>query len=212
MSIQNSKTLIYGEQTFTVSPLHQCSSSCIICLVEIWFLKGFTVAILYTVACRVDPHFVLPLLIIILLLSCRSLEEVAGLKRKLEKYKSREWMASSDEVLLEEIKTYKVSFSPNTHKLHPPPPHRLTSLSSFSTPMSHLHIVLNTYMYTTHTQSLSLLVSHPLLLTHTFNFSHVYISLPLHSRPTIFLLHLFVTLYHLHLLCPHLLQTPHTFF
>ena len=39
---------------------------------------------------------------------CRSVEEVAGLKRKLEKYKSREWMASGDEVLLEEIKMYKV--------------------------------------------------------------------------------------------------------
>ncbi len=40
--------------------------------------------------------------------NCRSLEEVAGLKRKLEKYKSREWMAAGDEVLLEEIKMYKV--------------------------------------------------------------------------------------------------------
>ena len=39
---------------------------------------------------------------------CRSVEEVAGLKRKLEKYKSREWMAAGDEVLLEEIKTYRV--------------------------------------------------------------------------------------------------------
>lgn len=36
------------------------------------------------------------------------MEEVAGLKRKLEKYKSREWMAAGDEVLLEEIKMYKV--------------------------------------------------------------------------------------------------------
>ena len=39
---------------------------------------------------------------------CRSQEEISGLKRKLDRYKSREWMASSDEVLLEEIKTYKV--------------------------------------------------------------------------------------------------------
>ncbi len=39
---------------------------------------------------------------------CRSLEDVAGLKRKLEKYKSREWMAAGDEVLLEEIKRYRV--------------------------------------------------------------------------------------------------------
>ena len=39
---------------------------------------------------------------------CRCQEEVGVLKRKLDKYKSREWMASSDEVLLEEIKTYKV--------------------------------------------------------------------------------------------------------
>ncbi len=39
----------------------------------------------------------------------RSVEEVASLKRKLEKYKSREWMAAGDEVLLEEIKMYKVS-------------------------------------------------------------------------------------------------------
>jgi len=38
----------------------------------------------------------------------RSQEEVSSLKRKLEKYKSREWAATSDEVLLEEIKTYKV--------------------------------------------------------------------------------------------------------
>ena len=38
----------------------------------------------------------------------RSQEEVASLKRKLEKYKSRDWASSSDEVLLEEIRTYKV--------------------------------------------------------------------------------------------------------
>ena len=33
---------------------------------------------------------------------------MASLRRKLEKYKSREWASSSDEVLLEEIRTYKV--------------------------------------------------------------------------------------------------------
>ena len=38
----------------------------------------------------------------------RCQEEVVVLKRKLDKYKSREWIASSDEVLLEEIKMYKV--------------------------------------------------------------------------------------------------------
>ena len=43
-----------------------------------------------------------------LLPSCRAQEEVSSLKRKLEKYKTREWAASGDEVLLEEIKTYKV--------------------------------------------------------------------------------------------------------
>jgi E3 ubiquitin-protein ligase BRE1 len=66
---------------------------------------------------------------------CRCQEEVSVLKRKLDKYKSREWMASSDEVLLEEIKTYKVRtlfLSPPfplsshnkiiIHFLHPPPP------------------------------------------------------------------------------------------
>ena len=36
---------------------------------------------------------------------------MAGLKKKLEKYKSREWMAAGDEVLLEEIKMYKVRAS-----------------------------------------------------------------------------------------------------
>ena len=40
----------------------------------------------------------------------RSQEEVASLKRKLDKYKSREWASSSDEVLLEEIRSYKVEF------------------------------------------------------------------------------------------------------
>ena len=43
-----------------------------------------------------------------LMFDYRCQEEVGVLKRKLDKYKSREWMASSDEVLLEEIKTYKV--------------------------------------------------------------------------------------------------------
>jgi E3 ubiquitin-protein ligase BRE1 len=41
----------------------------------------------------------------------RSQEEVASLKRKLEKYKSRDWASSSDEVLLEEIRTYKVKLN-----------------------------------------------------------------------------------------------------
>ena len=31
------------------------------------------------------------------------------MKRKLEKYRQREWATMSDEVLLEEIKTYRVS-------------------------------------------------------------------------------------------------------
>jgi hypothetical protein len=35
-------------------------------------------------------------------------EELAVTKKKLDKYKSREWMAAGDEVLLEEIKVYKV--------------------------------------------------------------------------------------------------------
>ncbi len=38
----------------------------------------------------------------------RSQEEVSALRRKLERHKSREWASSSDEILLEEIKTYKV--------------------------------------------------------------------------------------------------------
>lgn len=38
----------------------------------------------------------------------RAQEEVASYKRKLERYKSREWASASDEVLLEEIRTYKV--------------------------------------------------------------------------------------------------------
>lgn len=33
-----------------------------------------------------------------------------ALKKKLEKYKSREWMTAGDEVLLEEIKVYKVRY------------------------------------------------------------------------------------------------------
>ena len=49
----------------------------------------------------------------------RSLEEVGTLKRKLDKYKTREWMTAGDEVLLEEIKVYKVShdLSCVTHRL-----------------------------------------------------------------------------------------------
>lgn len=39
------------------------------------------------------------------------MEEIASLKRKLDKYKSREWMAAGDEVLLEEIKMYKVGIN-----------------------------------------------------------------------------------------------------
>ena len=42
------------------------------------------------------------------LLYYRSMEEVGALKRKLEKYKSGEWMTAGDEVLLEEIRMYKV--------------------------------------------------------------------------------------------------------
>ena len=42
------------------------------------------------------------------LLYYRSMEEVGALKRKLERYKSREWMTAGDEVLLEEIRMYKV--------------------------------------------------------------------------------------------------------
>ena len=38
----------------------------------------------------------------------RAQEEVASVKRKLERYKSKEWASASDEVLLEEIRTYKV--------------------------------------------------------------------------------------------------------
>ena len=45
----------------------------------------------------------------------RGQEEATGLKRKLERYKNREWGTSSDEVLLEEIKTYQVSLMAN-HK------------------------------------------------------------------------------------------------
>ena len=35
-------------------------------------------------------------------------EEVSALKRKLDKYKHKEWSTMSDEVLVEEIKTYRV--------------------------------------------------------------------------------------------------------
>ena len=41
----------------------------------------------------------------------RAQEEIAGLKRRLEKYKHREWASMGDEVLLEEIKTYKVGMA-----------------------------------------------------------------------------------------------------
>lgn len=41
----------------------------------------------------------------------RTVEEVGGLKRRLERYKSREWASCSDEVLLEEIKTYKAKLN-----------------------------------------------------------------------------------------------------
>lgn len=47
----------------------------------------------------------------IIIYVCRSVEEIASLKRKLDKYKSREWMAAGDEVLLEEIKMYKVGIN-----------------------------------------------------------------------------------------------------
>jgi E3 ubiquitin-protein ligase BRE1 len=38
-------------------------------------------------------------------------EEVANVKRRLEKYRQREWTTSSDEVLLEEIKTYRTKLN-----------------------------------------------------------------------------------------------------
>lgn len=41
----------------------------------------------------------------------RAQEEIANMKRKLEKYRQREWASTSDEVLLEEIKLYRVSLS-----------------------------------------------------------------------------------------------------
>ena len=50
-----------------------------------------------------------PILMSYFVVGFRVQEEIGGLKKKLEKYKSREWMNSSDEVLLEEIKTYKVT-------------------------------------------------------------------------------------------------------
>ncbi len=46
--------------------------------------------------------------IIIIVISNRIHEEMNALKRKLEKYKQKEWSAMSDEVLVEEIKTYRV--------------------------------------------------------------------------------------------------------
>lgn len=53
----------------------------------------------------------------------RTHEEVNSLKRKLERYKSKEMTSSSDEILLEEIRTYKVYschtvLSPHTHFTH----------------------------------------------------------------------------------------------
>ncbi len=47
-------------------------------------------------------------MVVMVTLYYRSVEEVGALKRKLEKHKSREWMTAGDEVLLEEIKMYKV--------------------------------------------------------------------------------------------------------
>ena len=44
-----------------------------------------------------------------LTLCSRAQEDVSSLKRKLERYKSREWASASDEVLVEEIRTYKVT-------------------------------------------------------------------------------------------------------
>lgn len=41
----------------------------------------------------------------------RGQEETTALKRKLERYKNREWGTSSDEVLLEEIKTYQAKLN-----------------------------------------------------------------------------------------------------
>ncbi|KAL5473016.1 hypothetical protein EMCRGX_G027456 [Ephydatia muelleri] len=41
----------------------------------------------------------------------RGQEEITALKRKLERYKNREWGTSSDEVLLEEIKTYQAKLN-----------------------------------------------------------------------------------------------------
>ena len=41
----------------------------------------------------------------------RSQEETASLKRRLEKLKNRELATTSDEILLEELKTYKVGLA-----------------------------------------------------------------------------------------------------
>ena len=45
-------------------------------------------------------------------------EEVGSLRRKLERHRTREWTSTSDEVLLEEIRTYKVTTPPNTTHTH----------------------------------------------------------------------------------------------
>ena len=73
----------------------------------------------------------------------RCQEEVGVLKRKLDKYKSREWMASSDEVLLEEIKTYKVridfSLSLSLSLSHHTP---ILMQLHFSSHITHTHTIL----------------------------------------------------------------------
>ena len=40
------------------------------------------------------------------------------MKRKLERYKSKEWASASDEVLLEEIRTYKVHVEHTNLHIH----------------------------------------------------------------------------------------------
>ena len=39
---------------------------------------------------------------------CRAQEDLSSMKRKLERYKSKELTSCTDEILLEEIRTYKV--------------------------------------------------------------------------------------------------------
>ena len=65
-------------------------------------MDGYTILARFTTAC--------------LFIRCQ--EEMAGLRRKLERYKTREWASAGDEVLLEEIKTYKVSFIARLHHHH----------------------------------------------------------------------------------------------